>query len=146
MVSLTGGKTFSKLDLSSAYQQMPLQEGSRKYTTINTHRGIYQYTRLPFGVLSTPAIFQKAMDEILQDLPNVICYLDNILVIGASDQELLHNLKEVLARLRQNGNRLKQTKCSFMQESVTYLGHRADANEVHTLADKVEAIRQASDT
>ena len=93
---------------------MPLHEGLRKYTTINTHREMYQYTRLLFGVLSAPAIFQKAMDEILQGLPNVICYLDDILVTGAPDQEQLHNLKEGLARLRQNGIRLKQTKCSFM--------------------------------
>ena len=124
MVSLTEGKKSSKLNLSSAYQQMPLEEGSRKYTTINTHCGQYWYARLPFGVSSIPAILQKAMDEILQGLPNVICYLDYILVTGASDQEHLHSLKEVFAWLRQNGIRLKQTKCSFMQDSVTYL-HRA---------------------
>ena len=113
IVSLIGVKKFSKLDLSSANQQMPLQEGSRKYTTINAHCGMYQYTRLPFSVLSTPGISQKAMDEILQGLPNVICYLDDILVTGASDQEHLHNLKKVLARLRQNGICLKQTKCTL---------------------------------
>jgi len=63
------------------------QEGSKKYTTINAHCGMYQYTRLPFGAFSTSAIFQKAMDEILQGLPNFICYLHDILVTGASDQD-----------------------------------------------------------
>lgn len=68
MSSLTGGKTFTKLDLSSAYQQMPLEEESRQYVTISTHRGLYHYTCLPFGIASAPAIFQKAMDSILQGL------------------------------------------------------------------------------
>ena len=93
MTRLTGGRKFTKLDLSSAYQQMALTDESKRFLTINTDHGLYQYTRLPFRVVSAPAIFQKAMDEILQGLPNVICYLDNILVTGASDQEHLKNLK-----------------------------------------------------
>lgn len=91
MVILTGGKKFTKLDLSSAYQQIPLADESRKFVTINTQRGLYRYTQLPFGVASAPAMFQKAMDEVLQGLPNVICYLDDILVTGASDEEHLKN-------------------------------------------------------
>ena len=72
MSSLTGGKTFTKLDLSSAYQRMPLEEKSRQYITINTHRGLYRYTWLPFGWLLPPAIFQKAMDTILQGLEHLM--------------------------------------------------------------------------
>ena len=66
MTSLTGGRKFTKLDLSLVYQQMALTDESKKFLTINTHRGLYQYTRLPFGVASAPAIFQKAMDEAVQ--------------------------------------------------------------------------------
>ena len=76
---LTGGQQFSKLDLSQAYQQIILDDDSRKYTTINTHRGLYQYTRLPFGISSSPAIFQRTMDSVLQGILHVICYLDDIL-------------------------------------------------------------------
>ena len=66
MTSLTGARKFTKLDLSLVYQQMALTDESKKFLTINTHRGLYQYTRLPFGVASAPAIFQKAMDEAVQ--------------------------------------------------------------------------------
>lgn len=81
-VTLAGEKKFSKLDLSQAYQQLVLDDESVKYMTINTHRGLYQYMRLPFGVASDPTTFQKVMDTMLQGIPHVICYLDDILVTG----------------------------------------------------------------
>ena len=63
--TLSRGAVFSKLDLSQAYLQYQLDEESSKYVTINTHQGLYRYTRLPFGVASAPALFQKLMDTIL---------------------------------------------------------------------------------
>ena len=63
--SLSGRQKFTKLDLSKAYLQLMLEEDSRQYLTINTHRGLYQFTRLPFGVTSAPAMFQKTMDLVL---------------------------------------------------------------------------------
>ena len=141
--SLAGGQHFSKLDLSQAYQQLLLDEDSKKYTTINTHKGLYQYTRLPFGIASAPALFQKTMDTILQGIPHVICYLDDILVTGADHTEHLHNLAEVMSRLEHHGLRLKRSKCVFLQSSVDYLGYHVDAQGLHTLPTKVEAIAQA---
>ena len=141
--SLAGGQHFSKLDLSQAYQQLVLDKESRKYTTINTHKGLYQYTRLPFGIASAPALFQKTMDSILQGLPHVICYLDDILVTGADDAEHMRNLEEVLSRLKHHGLRLKRSKCEFLQSSVDYLGYHVDAQGLHTLPAKAEAITQA---
>ena len=93
--TLATGKFFSKIDLTHAYQQMKLKEDSRDYVTINTHRGLFRYTRLPFGVASAPSIFQKVMDTVLQGLPKTICYLDDILVSGATKEEHLHNLEMV---------------------------------------------------
>ena len=58
----TGGQRFTKLDLTAAYQQMKLDEKSAKLVAINTHKGLYEFTRLPFGVASAPAVFQRAMD------------------------------------------------------------------------------------
>ena len=60
MTCLTGGQRFTKLDLRSAYQQMPLDDESAQLVTVNTHQGLYQYTKLPFGVSSAPAIFQRS--------------------------------------------------------------------------------------
>ena len=76
--TLAGGKLFTKLDISSAYLHLPLDPESKKYTTIKTHKGLSQYNRLPFGVASAPAIFQRFMDTLLQGIPNVSVYIDDI--------------------------------------------------------------------
>ena len=106
--TLAGGQKFSKLDLSHAYQQVLLEPTSRKYVTVNTHRGLYQYNRLPFGVASAPAVFQQTMEKILQGLPRVVVYIDDILVTGRNDEEHLQTLEQVLARLQKYGLRLKK--------------------------------------
>ncbi|CAC5424362.1 Uncharacterized protein K02A2.6 [Mytilus coruscus] len=79
---LNGGKKFSKLDLSQAYQQLLLCENSRNLVTINTHLGLYRYTRLPFGAASSPAIFQEFMDKVLEGLDGVGCILDDLIITG----------------------------------------------------------------
>ena len=95
--TISGGKKFTRLDISSAYLHMELETKSRNYVIINTHLALYRYTRLPFGIASVPAIFPRSMDAILQGMPSVICYLDDLLVTGASDQEHLQNLQQVLS-------------------------------------------------
>ena len=72
--SMMGGVVFTKLDLKNVYQQLLLEDDSKSYTTINTHRGLSHYNRLPCGVASAPAIFQRAMDSLLQDILHVAAY------------------------------------------------------------------------
>ena len=57
--NLAGSDTSTKLDLSNAYQQVALDDESKQYVEISTHLGLFQYNRLPFGVASAPAIFQR---------------------------------------------------------------------------------------
>ena len=141
--SLSGGQKFSKIDLSHAYQQMVLEEDSRKYVVINTHKGLYRYTRLPFGIAPAPALFQRTMDTILQGIPNVLCYLDDILIAGSTQKEHLQNLEEVLKRLQYHGIRAKVQKCAFNKDSVEYLGHVIDKTGLHTSTKKVKAVQEA---
>lgn len=141
--SLAGGKTFTKLDLSHAYLQVPLAAESQQYVTVNTHKGLFKYKRLPFGVASAPAIFQRVMETLLQGIAGVCVYLDDILVTGSSEGEHLHNLTQVLQRLANAGMRLKKQKCEFMLSSVSYLGHVISAAGLHTEEAKVRAVVDA---
>ena len=143
LVTLAGGQKFTKLDLRQAYQQLRLEDQSKTFTTINTHKGLYRYTRLPYGIASAPAMFQKTMDAILQGIPQVRCYIDDILVTGKDDALHLQHLQDVLNRLEKFGLRLKWSKCEFMKDSVEYLGYKIDAHGVHTVPSKVEAIANA---
>ena len=139
--TLANGKKFTKLDLSQAYQQLLLDEASSLYVTINTHQGLYQYTRLPFGIASAPAMFQRLMDTVLQGIPGVICYIDDILITGKDEKEHLQRLEEVLQCLAKHGFRLKKPKCRFMASSVEYLGHQIDQHGIQAIQSKVDAIK-----
>ena len=122
---IAGGQKFTTLDVDRAYQQLVLDEESRKYVVINTYQGLFQY-RLPFGVSSAPRIFQRTMETLLQAIPGVVVYLDDILITGRNEQEHLSNLGKGSTKLEEAGLRLNKDKCWFMQSKVVYLGHVID--------------------
>ena len=68
------------MDLLHAYQQLQLDDQSKDYVVINTHEGLFRYARLPFGVASAPAIFQCNMESLLNGVPGVAVYQDDILI------------------------------------------------------------------
>ena len=92
--TLAGGKKFSKIDLSQAYTQILLDDTSAGYVTINTHKGLYKYNRLPYGVASAPAIFQTFIETVLRGVSNCVYFIDNILVTGKNYQEHLASLQK----------------------------------------------------
>jgi hypothetical protein len=111
--ALRGCTVFSILDMSQAYHQIPVAEESQKYFTINTHIGLFTFQRMPFGIHSGPGSFQLIMDTILAGIPNVICYLDDILVAGVNTADHLATLAIVFERLLSAGFKLSKAKCKF---------------------------------
>ena len=80
--TLANGESYTKLDLARAYKQMAVKKECQHLLTINMHLGLFRYTRLPFGISTAPALWQQAMTQVLQGLPGVVCFIDNILVTG----------------------------------------------------------------
>lgn len=99
---LSGSKFYTKLDLSQAYFQVTLDD-SKVYTVINTHRGLFMYNIIIYGLSSSPGIFQRIMSNLLRDISNVIVFLDDILIYGKTIESHLDTLDKVLQRLEQDG-------------------------------------------
>ena len=135
LLKLNGGEKFTKLDLAHAYQQ--LDEESKEYLTISTHRGLFKPTRLQFGVHSAAGIFQRCMEQRLCHIPFTIVRVDDILVSGRNDKEHLRNLEEVLKVLSNWGLRLKKQKCPFMTPEVVYLGYMVDKKGISPCNEKI---------
>ena len=83
------------------------------------------------------------MENVLKDIPKVIVYLDDILISGADKAEHLQLFEQVLACLDKAGLKLKKDKCEFLVSLVTYLGHKIDAEGLHPIEAKVNAVKDA---
>ena len=139
--SLGGGTLFSVSDLLHAFLQMKIQEPSSTFFTINRTHGLYHYQRLPYDVALAPAIWQQAMDHILQGIPGVFHYQDDIIVATCTSGEHLVQYVAVLKRLEEYGLKANQEKCKFLRSFVEYLGHVISAGW-HRSFEKVKAITE----
>ena len=141
--SMVGGQKFSVIDVKAAYNHVCMREEDKKLTVINTHLGLFQWNRLPFGVSSSSGIFQEIMDDTLKGMDKVCCRIDDILISGKDDYEHMMNLKEVIRRLQQRGFHCNWEKSKFFQESVVYLGHRISKSGIQPVKSKVEDLKAA---
>ena len=92
---------------------------------------------------SAPGIFQRTMESLLNGIPNVLVYLDDILVTGHTKEQHFSNLHEVLLHFCQAGLRLKKQKCQFLVKSINYLGYTIDQKGIHPFEGKVKAVKAA---
>ena len=122
--TLGQAKYFTTLDLSAGYWQVELDPESQAKTAFTSHCGLYEFTRMPFGLCNAPATFQRLMQVVLSGLEWDCCfvYIDDILVASPSFEEHMRHLQLVFERLRQAGLRLKPKKCHFLRKHVPYLG------------------------
>jgi hypothetical protein len=111
---------------------------------------VYEVDRMPFGLVTAPATFQRAMEQALADLTYSICfcYLDDIIIFSNSITEHCNRLRAVLtrfwAKFWQHDLRLNLAKCKFAARKVHYLGHMISDDGVSPLPSKIEAIKQIS--
>lgn len=132
------------LDLSKAFLQVPLHPRSRKYTAFSVlGRGLFQFTRMPFGLVNSPATLSRLMDRVLGSgelEPNVFVYLDDIIVISETFEEHLTILHDVASRLRAANLSINLDKSHFCVPEVTYLGYILGRTGLSPNPDRVAAI------
>ena len=141
--ALKGAKFFSTIDLADSYHQIRVAEKDIHKTAFRAGTGgLYEFTRMSFGLCNAPATFQRLMTTVLGDenYSSLLIYLDDILVFSQTYEEMLQRLDMVFTRLREHGLRVNPNKCQFFRKEVKYLGHVVSAEGVATDPDKISAI------
>ncbi|UYV65312.1 hypothetical protein LAZ67_3003920 [Cordylochernes scorpioides] len=131
---------YSVLDAKYAFWQIPLTDEASLLTTMSTPYGRYCYTRMPYGLSSAPENFQRIIHQLYLGVPNVVTYMDDVLIYSDSETEHLKIPGQVLEIARENGLKFDKTKTQLMQPSVRYLGHIVSTEGIRPLESKVKAI------
>ena len=140
--TLKGSTIFSTLDLASGYWQLPVEEGSIHKTAFVCHCGTYEWLRMPFGLTCAPAVFQRAMNQILSKFIGkfVMVFLDDVIVFSKSPEEHAEHLKQIFDAFREAGLTLKEKKCHFAKSALNLLGYVVSNEGISAQPEKTEAI------
>lgn len=142
-VEIGGHEFYSIIDMKGAYQQLQLSEKSKELVTINTHRGLFRFTRLPFGVKTASSIFQRVIEQILKPFEWAFAYIDDIIIISDSKSEMEDRLMTLFHALVKHNVKVNLDKCKFLVKEVKYLGHKLTKEGLSPADDKVQAISNA---
>lgn len=140
---LRDARFITTLDIKTAYWQIPMEENSKQYTAFTVpNRGLFQFTRMPFGLHNAPATWQRLIDHVLgpELEPFVFVYLDDVIVCTSSFEQHIQVLEEVLKRIKEAGLTLSRNKCHFCKSELKYLGYVVNSKGLLVDPGKVDAI------
>lgn len=135
-------KFITKLDLLKGYYQIPLTARAKEVSAFVLPDGLYQYKVMPFGMRNAPATFQRLMNHVIQDLPNVRVYIDDLVIFTTTWEEHVSCLQQLFHRLAEAGLTVNLLKSELGHAEVIYLGHVVGRGKVAPVQAKVEAILQ----
>ena len=138
--SLQGKMYWSQLDLEMGYAQCKLTERSKSRTSFACFMGKFEYEVLPFGVQAAPGYFQEQMRRVLEGLPNVILFIDDILIASDSLEQHFRDIEAVFERLKRHKLIAKVKKCTFLLSKIIFLGHEISRAGVSVSAEKASAV------
>ena len=143
LMSIEGARYFVSLDLRSGYWQVEVADEDIHKTAFRTPDGLYEFTRMPFGLVNAPATFQRLMETVFGDLrwKGVLIYLDDVLILGKTAEEALNKLKEVFQRLKEANLSLRLDKCEFFPRKINYLGFDIEEGKLVPMEKKIQALK-----
>ena len=145
--ALSRARYFCTLDILQGYHNVELTERAKEKTAFHApfcNPSHWEYVYMPFGLVRAPRTFQRLMDRVLLGLDHKIAlaYLADVIVYGATIDEVLENLDIVLGRITDSGVKLKPSKCHLFQRETTYLGHIISKDGIKCDPKKTAAVQE----
>ena len=140
LYQLNGSTVFSKLDLRWGFHQIELEEQSRKITTFITHKGLFRYKRLMFGISSAPELYQQTIQQVLEGCEGAYNIHVDIITHGRTVKEHDVRLRKTFELIQEKGLTLKRDKCAFSMSRLTFMGYLLSNQEIGPTESRVEAV------
>ncbi|CEF61625.1 Reverse transcriptase domain and Integrase, catalytic core domain and Zinc finger, CCHC-type domain and Peptidase A2A, retrovirus, catalytic domain and Ribonuclease H-like domain and Peptidase A2A, retrovirus RVP subgroup domain and Aspartic peptidase domain-containing protein [Strongyloides ratti] len=137
---IEGCKIFSNLDISDAFLAIQVAPESRKLLVVSTPAGLMQFKRLPFGLSSSPMIFQRIMSNLLSEIDGTAVYFDDVLIGGKDEIQHDERVHKVLEKLEKSGMKLNMEKSVIRKDQIKYLGNIVNGEGIRPDPEKTKAI------
>ena len=130
------------LDCTAGYYQLRMTPESVPLTAFTTHRGIFEFKVMPFGLRCAGQSYQRAIDQMLAPHQEYAAgYIDDVSVFSGDWVTHLIHVQYVLQEFKDHGMTLKLKKCAFARPKVQFLGHMVGSGKISVVQSKVDAIR-----
>ncbi|GFV30190.1 retrovirus-related Pol polyprotein from transposon 17.6 [Trichonephila clavipes] len=143
--TLQEAKVYSTLDLRNGFFHVDVDEDCRKYTSFIVPDGQFEFNKVPFGLSTSPGVFQRYVSSIFRDLTRkgiVISYLDDLVIPAKNEQEGLEKLKIIFEVAKKYGLEIKFKKCQFLKKKIEFLGHIVESGTIKPSPTKTLAVRK----
>ncbi|GIX76875.1 retrovirus-related Pol polyprotein from transposon 297 [Caerostris darwini] len=142
---LQDAKVYTTLHLKNGFFHVAVDEESRKFTSFVVPDGQYEFNKVPFGLSTSPSVFQRYVYSIFKHLMNkgiVITYMDDLIIPSEDEVEGLEKLKVVLEVASKYGLEIKLKKCQFLKRNVEFLGHIVENGTIRPSPAKTLAVKR----
>ncbi len=135
---------FSTMDLASGFWQVEMAEEDKEKTAFISHKGLFEFNVMPFGLCNATATFQRMMDEVVEDIDWEVGsdYVDDLMNATSTFEEHLVTLQKIFDRLNKFGLTMKLEKCKFCKTKLVFLGHEVSMDGIRPNPKKVSAIEK----
>ena len=135
---------FSTFDLKSAYHQIKIKESDKKYTAFEANGKLYQFCRIPFGVTNGVAVFQRAMDKLVEEegLQNTFPYIDNITIAGHTQEEHDRNVSKFMEVISRRKLTLNEEKSVLSSSSINILGYLVGNGTIQPDPERLQPLQE----
>jgi len=142
LAHLGSSNYMSTYDLSKGFFQIEMNDEGKEKTAFISHRGLWQFKRMPMGLKNSPATFQRMVDNVLGDNKwlIVLVYFDDIMVFSTTFEKHLEDNRTVLSKLKSAGLTIKPSKVQLCRKKLNFLGHVIDSGKCYPNPKKIECL------